>query len=296
MTWFKVDDGFATHRKVDALGSDQSVAVGCWVLLGTACSRDLTDGVVTRAALARTLALWTQKDRDRAVAALVRVGLWEPVEDGWIFHDWTRHQPSRLDVEANRESAKLRQQRARDRRVTPSVTRDEAVTNAVTDRLVTPLVTRDKAVSHTTPTRPDPARPETESKACVISEAEQPAAPEARTGESARAHTPGGTTYVTGQQTLADTFRAAVEQRYRAANLPAPKVCRDPYDAVWAELARWLHEAHKLRGWSHSKPDMAREMVRAFYASTDPRTVAAKHNIKYLAARPEEYLGLKVPT
>lgn len=288
MTWFKVDDGFGEHPKVDALGSDTPVALTVWLLCGCGSARARTDGRVTTVALARHCAILKEKDRLRGAAALVRVGLWElaPDKDGWIFHHWDDHQPLRADLERAAEQGKRRKDMWKERK---DAERLERKRNAV------PL-TVPNGVGTDAPTRPDPTRPETESKACVISEAEQPAAPEARTGESARAHAPGGTTYVTGQQTLADTFRAAVEERYRAANLPAPKVCRDPYDAVWVELARWLHEAHKLRGWSHSKPDMAREMVRAFYASTDPRTVAAKHNIKYLAARPEEYLGLKVPT
>lgn len=162
MTWFRVDDGFGTHRKVDALGADQPLAVACWLMVGVACARDLTDGVVTRAALARTLALWAPKDRDRAVSALVRVGLWEPSGDGWAYHDWTDHQPTRTEVEAKRDSGKLRQQRSRERRVTSAVTRDEGVTDAVTP----PSVTGDRGVSHSdpsrpVPTRPDPTRPET---------------------------------------------------------------------------------------------------------------------------------------
>lgn len=117
----------------------------------------------------------------------------------------------------------------------------------------------------------------------------QPAAPQAPAGYES---THEG--YSPGLQSLAEVFRKSVERRYELAKLPPPKECRHIDGAVWLELARWLDKAHKLRGWTHEKPDMAREMVEVFYASKDPRTVAGKHDISFLAKRPEEYLGLKV--
>lgn len=157
MTWFRVDDGFGTHRKVDALGEDQALAVAAWTLCGVASARDLTDGLVTAAALRRTLAGWSKRDRDRAVSALVSVGLWvaEP-SGGWRFHDWQDHQPLREEVLSERERKAKNQRDSRQKRA--SVTGDSPVTAAP--------VTGDEPVSHhgpsrPVPTRPDPSRPET---------------------------------------------------------------------------------------------------------------------------------------
>jgi len=90
VTWFKVDDGFGEHPKVDALGSDTPVALTVWLLCGCGSARARTDGRVTTVALARHCAILKEKDRLRGAAALVRVGLWElaPDKDGWIFHHW----------------------------------------------------------------------------------------------------------------------------------------------------------------------------------------------------------------
>lgn len=287
MTWFKVDDGFSTHHKVDALEEDQALGIAAWVLCGSACARDMTDGVVTHAALRRTLAGWSPKDRERAASALVRVGLWTTHEGGWIFHDWSNYQPMKSDVEANRDAGKERQRRSRERRVTPSVTRDSTVTNAVTNEPVTPSVTRDKSVSHSDPSRPDPSRP-----VPCVSEAETGQPAESPAPTSAPEHTQ-GRTYVNGRLTLADTFRRAVEEHYKARQLPAPRECRDPMDKTWTDLAMWLHETRQARGWVDDAHNQARKTVEMFYASTDPRTVAAKHDLSFLRKRPGQYIGIE---
>lgn len=117
MTWFRVDDGFGEHPKVDALGADQGAALSVWLLCGTACARTLSDGFVTQAMLVRACASLGPATRARGVAALVRVGLWEESQNGsqngWRFHDWHDHQPSRESVIAKRdaEKAKKRGQR-----------------------------------------------------------------------------------------------------------------------------------------------------------------------------------------
>lgn len=100
--------------------------------------------------------------------------------------------------------------------------------------------------------------------------------------------------YSPGLQSLAEVFRKSVVSRYEIAKLPPPDECRHIGGDVWLKLARWLDNAHRLRGWTHEKPDMARKMVEVFYNSKDQRTVAANHDISFLAKRPEQYLNLKV--
>lgn len=279
MTWFKVDDGFSTHAKVDDLGDDQAIAVAAWTLCGSACMRDLTDGHVTPAALRRTLAAWTPKDRERAAAALVRVGLWDAAEGGgWLFRNWLEHQPSREHVERERALAKERQKRAREKRstvthgdVTPSVT------NEVT-RDVQRESRRDESVSHAAPTRPDPTRPDQ-------GESESPPAPEVE---------PVGLPGQTGApwRTLIEPIRSAILEWSKTRKVAAPReAALGNEHAALAPIARWLWETGEAQGWS------AEERVRRcrwlvldrFYASKDARTVAKGYPLGWLAANPAEY-------
>jgi hypothetical protein len=83
MTWSKVDDSLHDHRKVDAaLEADERVgaaALGLWVLALSYAGDQLTDGLVSRRAIAR---LMPEHGFDLA-GELVRVGLFVPVDGGW---------------------------------------------------------------------------------------------------------------------------------------------------------------------------------------------------------------------
>lgn len=86
--WFKVDDKLHDHRKARKA---KKAAMGVWVLAGSWCMDNLSDGFVPDDVLAR----WgTRAD----AKALVEAGLWSDAtrdgEKGWQFHDWSRFQPS----------------------------------------------------------------------------------------------------------------------------------------------------------------------------------------------------------
>jgi hypothetical protein len=155
VTWFKVDDGFADHPKVDALleGKHADGALALWTLAGCWCAKQLTDGLVPAGRIRR----FGLKNPDAAAAELVRVGLWVTVPDGFQFHQWTDHQPTREQVLADRAAAAERQRRRRDKRRDESVNHGESHDgcHAVTSG----EVTEPEGVSHSPPTRPDPARP-----------------------------------------------------------------------------------------------------------------------------------------
>lgn len=77
MPWFKVDDGFANFRPVLRIPRVRAQAVGLWVLAGTWCAKELTDGYVPD---------YTLEDfaSTPAIAAhLVTSGPWEKAEDGY---------------------------------------------------------------------------------------------------------------------------------------------------------------------------------------------------------------------
>src|SRR5882757_5982648 len=129
MTWFKVDDSLAGHPKPRRAGKQ---AMGLWVIAGSWCAQQLTNGVVPT----HMLALLGGSAKD--AKELVGSGLWEVHPDGWEFHDWASYQPSRDQVEADRKAAKERQRRAREKAASRRESRrDDDVTHAT----VTPLVT-----------------------------------------------------------------------------------------------------------------------------------------------------------
>lgn len=98
MTWAKVDDQFAEHPKVLALGRDRFAAMGLWLLGLTYSSRYLTDGFIPAGAL--------PSGTNKLASRLVAVLLWERVQDGYRIHDFSDYQPSREEAE------KLRADRA----------------------------------------------------------------------------------------------------------------------------------------------------------------------------------------
>lgn len=107
MAWFKVDDKLHEHKKGRDAGK---AAMGVWVLAGSYCADNLTNGFVAR----RVLNRWGVP---RDAAALVEAGLWLPGEHegeaGWWFHDWTKFQPTKDKVEADRAAARERMRQLR---------------------------------------------------------------------------------------------------------------------------------------------------------------------------------------
>lgn len=92
MSWLKVDDGFHSHPKVMRAGT---AAAGLWVRCGSYVAQHLTDGFVPRE-VARAYGSRAQ------ITALVEAGLWTEVEGGWCFHDWDEHNPTAIEVRADR--------------------------------------------------------------------------------------------------------------------------------------------------------------------------------------------------
>ncbi len=154
MTWFKVDDSFASHPKVAELedGPCFAQAVALWTLAGSWCASHLTDGAVPRAQLRKLVPFAAT----RAASELVRVGLWIETETGYSFHDWTKYQPCRADVLAEREKSAERVRAWRDKSRTNGGGNGSgnAVTGDVTNGERTHV-----SNGAPDPTRPDPTRP-----------------------------------------------------------------------------------------------------------------------------------------
>lgn len=140
MAWGKVDDGLYSSTKWRAAKKGSRAL---WTTALSWSMDQLTDGAIPRHVL-------PMLDGTRGEAAdLVRVGLWEVTDDGWLFHDWAEYQPSRDQVLAERGAAKERQRRAR---VKAKEARESRTRHAVTHGDVTPDVT----VPPTRPLLPEP--------------------------------------------------------------------------------------------------------------------------------------------
>lgn len=107
-TWIKLDDQFPDHPKVVGL-SDAGFAT--FVRGLCYCSRFQTDGAIPKPMLARGIGT-TKTSRE-----LVAAGLWEATPDGWLVHDYTDHQRTSAEIEAERE--KWRRKKAGQREVSP---------------------------------------------------------------------------------------------------------------------------------------------------------------------------------
>ncbi|MEY9864149.1 hypothetical protein ABH935_009803 [Catenulispora sp. GAS73] len=109
MPWAKFDDRMPSNRKVRLL-SDAAfrlyVSSVCW------CSEQLTDG---RIATEELRIVSDVRDPETAAGELVARKLWEPVEGGWLVHDFHDYNPTAAAVLDERAKAAERQRRARDK-------------------------------------------------------------------------------------------------------------------------------------------------------------------------------------
>lgn len=131
MTWYKVDDSFHSHPKASATSL---AALGLWVVAGSWSGNHLTDGFVPD-----HVAQLLSRGASELATELVARGLWKRTRGGYQFHDWNAYQPTRESVARDREAAKERQRRKRERAkpagqevaVTEVSRRDSRVTHAV---------------------------------------------------------------------------------------------------------------------------------------------------------------------
>lgn len=110
MPWFKVDDQLAFNAKVVAAGNE---AMGLWVRCGSWSSAQLTDGFIpTHMANAMANGMAKECGAD----ALVMAGLWDEVEGGYQFHDWSEFQPSASSEREKRRKRSLAGQKGAEAR------------------------------------------------------------------------------------------------------------------------------------------------------------------------------------
>jgi hypothetical protein len=101
MPWIRFEDNFAEHPKVLSISD---AAFRLHVRAIGYCSRHLTDGAVSQAAV-RSLSAGRST---RLAAELVKSRMWTVTDDGFLIHDYLEYQPSRsdtLDIRRKRAAA-----------------------------------------------------------------------------------------------------------------------------------------------------------------------------------------------
>ncbi len=115
MAWFRVDDGFHDHPKVDDLSLE---AIGLWLLCATWSSRHLTDGEIP---FSRVVKLGGNRE---LCSELVRANMWRTSENvrdegetnTYFFVNWDDWNPTKEDVQNERKKARQRMQKLRSKR------------------------------------------------------------------------------------------------------------------------------------------------------------------------------------
>lgn len=97
MPWIRFEDNFPEHPKV--LGISDG-AFRLHVRAIAYCSRHLTDGVVSPAAV-RSL---SGGRAARLTSELVSARMWTVTDHGWLIHDYLEYQPSRAETEERRKA------------------------------------------------------------------------------------------------------------------------------------------------------------------------------------------------
>lgn len=152
MTWLKKDDRYPEHRKIRRLSD------GAYRLHDTAlhyAAKDETDGLIRTEDIDE---LQHGRRLRRHIPDLMAAGLWEPVDGGWVLHDFLDWNPSHEQQEAKRAADRKRQQRFRKGGARPTEDEGDGDRHGVTNGVTNAGVTHESQPP--VPTRPDPSRPD----------------------------------------------------------------------------------------------------------------------------------------
>lgn len=109
MPWARLDDGFHDHPKVEGLSL---AAVGLWSLNFTWAHKHRKTAPIPGFIPIGRVQKQTGKQHDALIAELVaappgyKFGLWEPVEGGWLIHDFEQYLPKARDPQEASEAGK----------------------------------------------------------------------------------------------------------------------------------------------------------------------------------------------
>lgn len=103
MPWAKLDDGIVDNLKTLSVWSGDPAAFALDIRAIAWSAKQLTNGFVPT----QLVAAWfpAAEQRARLVDLLIASGRWEVAEqDGWLIHDFLDYNPSREEIEAERDA------------------------------------------------------------------------------------------------------------------------------------------------------------------------------------------------
>lgn len=152
MPWFKVDDKLHSAPKLLSIPRKfRLAALGLWTISGSWSADQLTDGrvpdyMVEEWGGTKTLVDW-----------LVKAGLWQKVDDASQFKNWGEYQPTKADIESEREKNREKLRKWREKQQGKNQDETGLQTEYEPERNPAP-----------DPTRPDPTRPIEEANASSV--------------------------------------------------------------------------------------------------------------------------------
>lgn len=148
--YIQLVNGFYDNDKIRDLvrmGHADSVGIFCMAL--SLCGDRLTDGFISRRALLSNIGATPEQ-----VQALVDEGMFEEVDEGWLIHDYTKHNRTKEQVLHARADAKERKSKSRGHgSVTAVSQRDMRVTSGQTPE-------HQNELSKDNSTPPTPSKPD----------------------------------------------------------------------------------------------------------------------------------------
>ena len=108
MGWVRLDDNFADHPKIIALGD---TAFRLFITGLCYSNRQLTDGVIPY----QIVNAWVGDNPEKPSDELEDQGLWERVDKGFQIRSYTEYQPTRDKVHRKRDEARERLRRYREK-------------------------------------------------------------------------------------------------------------------------------------------------------------------------------------
>lgn len=267
MTWFKTCDGFHSHPKTQALfeGPCPGDAIALFMLAGSWCAHELTDGAVPLGFVRRSGL------NPNAAAELVRVRLFEEVGDGsFRMHDYLKYNPSREQVLRANEKNAARQAKWRASHPVidgASVQGSNAVTVSAPDPDPVKKISSEgieKDLGSADATSRERAREEQDS------------------GQILKLKPPSIDHWRDAQLQMA--IRVEFQKRYEVATASMPN--QAALGKLSATLAPWLESTGTLRG---VRPlELLQELLGGFFANDNARLKG--YPAGFLAQNPLEYL------
>jgi hypothetical protein len=111
MAWVRLDDQFFDHRKVVDLSKDAKLL---FLSALAYCAAQARTGILTPAAV-RIVAAKADVKAGPVAAELVKAGLWEPFEEGYVVHDFNVYNPTPEQLAARKKGNADRQREFRER-------------------------------------------------------------------------------------------------------------------------------------------------------------------------------------